>query len=109
VQVIGQKGRRALVTRSPVRERCGMTHRQPDRRKYLLLDVLVGGLIGTLVGAIVSVNIVIYSGVERGYQATPPEVFSYSPLVGVLAVLALIAGPVAGVLVARRRRRNRAH
>lgn len=83
-----------------------MSHRQPEQPRHLLFDVLVGGLIGTVVGAIVSVNIVIYSGVERGYQATPSEVFAYSPLVGILAVLALLAGPVVGVLAARRRRRN---
>lgn len=84
-----------------------MGHRQADQRKHLWFDVLAGGLVGMVVGAIVSVNIVIYSGVEDGYQATPSEVFSHSPVFGVLAVLALIAGPVAGVLVARRQRRNR--
>ena len=84
-----------------------MSHRQADQRKHVWVDVLVGGLIGAIVGAIVSVNIVIYSGVERGYQASPSEVFSHSPLVGMLSVLTFSAGPVAGILVARRQRRNR--
>lgn len=84
-----------------------MSHRQPDRREHLLSDFVVGGLLGLIVGAIVSVNIVIYSGVDRGYQATPSEVFAHSPLVGMLAVLALVAGPVAGVFVTRGGRRRR--
>lgn len=86
-----------------------MSHRQPHRRRRLLLDLVVGGLIGAVVGAIVAVNIVIYSGVERGYETPLPEVFASSPITGMLAVLALIAGPIAGMLVARRRRSKRRH
>lgn len=67
---------------------------------------MVGIAIGGLVGAIVAVNIVIYAGIERGYEASIPDVFRQNALVGVLTVATLIAGPVVGVLVMRRRRRR---
>lgn len=69
-----------------------------------VVDVLVGGLLGGAVGAIVSVNVVITSGVERGYESGPAEVFGHSTVAGLVAVAALIAGPILGVVVARRRR-----
>jgi formate-dependent nitrite reductase membrane component NrfD len=75
-------------------------------RRQWLVDGLVGIAIGGLVGAIVAVNIVIYAGIEQGYEASIPDVFRQNALVGVLTVGTLIAGPVVGVLVMRRRRRR---
>lgn len=77
------------------------THRARD----LLFDVLIGGLIGGLVGAVVAVNFVLLAGVEQGYEASLGEVFEHSIVAGVATLAILVAGPLAGVLAARRRRR----
>ena len=68
----------------------------------------MGGLGGGIVGAIVTVNFVIYLGVEGGYEASIADVFAKSTVAGVVSVVILVAGPVGGVVVARRRRRRRA-
>lgn len=80
--------------------------RGPTLRQWLV-DITVGGVIGGIVGGIAAVNVVIYSGVDRGYQASITEVFEYSPLVGIATLLILVAGPMLGVVVARRVRRQR--
>jgi hypothetical protein len=76
-----------------------------SRRRGWLVDILLGGVIGGVVGAIVAVNVVIYSGIDRGYEATIPEVFRQNMLVGILTVAILVGAPVLGVAVARRVRR----
>ena len=58
-------------------------------------------------GAIVAVNLVIYSGIEDGYEASLPEVFSENLFVGLATVGVLCAGPIVGVIVARRQRSKR--
>jgi hypothetical protein len=83
------------------------TGNRPDVRKGWLTDVLIGGISGGLVGAVAAVNVVIYAGIERGYEATIPEVFRESALVGSVVVAILLAGPLVGVWIARRRRRQR--
>lgn len=72
-----------------------------------VVDVLLGVVIGGIVGAIVAVNVVIFSGIDSGYESSLADVFSYNPFVGVLVVAVLVAGPIVGVVVARRLRRNR--
>lgn len=72
-----------------------------DHTRQRLADLLVGGLVGGLIGAIVAVNVVIYSGIEQGYQASLPEVFRYNLAIGVVVVVILIAGPVLGAVAAR--------
>ena len=72
-----------------------------------LSDLVVGGLIGGLVGVIATVNFVIYTGIEQGYEASLVEVFQYSPIAGIVTVMILLAGPVLGVRTARRLRRKR--
>jgi hypothetical protein len=67
-------------------------------------DLLLGGLVGGLIGAIVAVNVVIFSGIEQGYQASLPEVFRYNLAIGLLVVAMLVAGPVLGAIAARRLR-----
>ena len=76
--------------------------------KGRLLDVVVGGLIGGLVGAVLAINFVIYAGIQQGYEASLVEVFQHSLIAGIVTVMILIAGPVLGVLTARRLRRKRA-
>lgn len=73
--------------------------------KGLVIDVLAGGLIGGLVGAVVAVNFVLVVGVEEGYEASLGEVFQHSIIAGAVTLAVLAAGPVLGVLAARRRRR----
>jgi hypothetical protein len=58
-----------------------------------LSDLVVGGLIGGLVGVIATVNFVIYTGIEQGYEASLVEVFQYSPVAGIVTVMILLAGP----------------
>ncbi len=72
------------------------------RRLITVLVTIAGVVIGLVVGAIVAVNIVIYSGIDRGYEASPSEVFSQNPVVGILALAALVAGPVTGAYLTRR-------
>lgn len=76
-------------------------------RRGWLVDVLLGGIVGGLVGAVVAVNVVIYSGIEGGYEATIPEVFRQSALVGVITMTVLVAGPIVGVIAAREMRKRR--
>lgn len=76
-------------------------------RRAWLVDLLLGGIVGGLVGAVVAVNVVIYTGIEPGYEATIPEVFEQSTLVGFIAVTVLVASPILGVVAARAMRRRR--
>lgn len=77
------------------------------RTRGWLIDGVVGGVAGGVVGAVAAVNIVIFTGIDGGYEASLPEVFRQSPAVGVVTVLVLLAGPVFGVLGMRRLRRKR--
>lgn len=72
-----------------------------------LIDILVGGVVGAIVGAIVAVNFVILTGVDQGYQASLGDVFDQSVVAGVVTLIILIAGPVLGVVIARRQRHRR--
>ena len=67
----------------------------------------VGALSGAVVGGIVAVNVMIYSGVARGYEAGLGEVFEHSVLAGIAVVGALVAGPFVGLLTTRWIRRSR--
>jgi hypothetical protein len=70
-------------------------------------DIVVGGIVGGVAGAIAAVNFVIYAGIDRGYEASIPDVFRENAVVGVITVAVLVAGPVVGVWIARRLRRRR--
>lgn len=67
-----------------------------------MMRSLVGFVVGALTGAIVAVNVVIFSGMDQGYETSLPDVFRQSPVVGVVVVAVLVAGPVVGVVLARR-------
>lgn len=73
-----------------------------------LRDLLIGVVTGGIVGAIVAVNFVIFSGMERGYESTIPEIFRQSVVAGIVTVGLLLAGPIVGVWLMRRRRQRRA-
>lgn len=68
-----------------------------------------GGLVGLLVGWILAVNIVIFSGVDQGYEVTLPELFSDNPAIGTLAVVAVVAGLLGGGLTGLRLHRSGRH
>ena len=73
-----------------------------------MIDIIVGGIFGGIVGAIAAVNVVIYSGIDDGYEATLGEVFDQYPIVGVIAVGLILLGPAVGIAVARYLRDRRA-
>lgn len=75
--------------------------------KAWLFDLAVGGTTGVLVAVVIAVNFVIFIGVERGYESSIGEVFEHSLLAGITTLAILMAGPILGVLVARRRRVGR--
>lgn len=78
------------------------------RSRGWVVDLVVGGLVGGILGAIVAVNVVIFSGIERGYESGFSEIFDYHWLLGIVTVMVLAAGPVLGVMFARRWRKIRA-
>lgn len=82
---------------------------RPWHRGDWLIDVAAGILIGGIVGGILAVNLVIYYGLERGYESSFAEIFEASVVLGTIVVGILLAFPVLGVVVARRQRtRSRA-
>jgi len=72
--------------------------------KTWFADFVLGVLVGGIIGSIVAVNVVIFAGIEGGYEAGIGDVFSENAVVGIVTVGVLIAGPVVGVVLARRRR-----
>lgn len=79
---------------------------KPNNRRRMI-DTITGVIGGGIVGAIVAVNIVIYAGPDDGYESSIDDVFRHNVLIGVVTVAALIAGPILGVVVARRLRTRR--
>lgn len=79
---------------------------RPNLRS-VLTDVALGGVAGGIVGAIVAVNVVIFAGVESGYEANLGEVFAHSTALGIAVLAIFAAGPVLGVVAARRIRARR--
>lgn len=71
------------------------------------VDLVVGGLAGLVIAWIVAVNLVIYLGVEGGYQAGPGDVFGHSVVLGIVVIGLVAAGLVLGVMYMRRQRQQR--
>ena len=78
----------------------------PSNTVRRVAETVIGAILGLAVGAIIAINLIITAGVERGYEASLSEVFEKNALVAVAAVAILVAGPVVGVIVARRIRRR---
>ncbi|HEU4320315.1 MAG TPA: hypothetical protein VFS66_09560 [Acidimicrobiia bacterium] len=76
-------------------------------RSGWLVDVLVGGVAGALVAVVAALNLMILLGPTTGYETSLGELFAHNPLAGVLVVTVLLAGPILGVVLARRFRRTR--
>ena len=74
----------------------------PSNTVRRVAETVIGAILGLVVGAIIAINLIITAGVERGYEASLIEVFEENALIAVAAVAIPVAGPVAGVIVARR-------
>ncbi len=72
-----------------------------------VIDLLVGGFAGLVIGWVAALNLVIYSGTERGYETSLATIFDQEPVVGLAAVTVLVTGPMVGVAIARRTRSRR--
>ena len=70
-------------------------------RRRVWVRYIVGGVGGAVVGGVAALNVMIYSGVEGGYEAGLGALFEHNPLAGSAAVALLVAGPLLGVLTAR--------
>lgn len=70
-------------------------------------DGFVGVILGGVISAIVAVNVVIYAGIEDGYEASIGDVFDESLVIGLVTVAILVGGPILGVYLMRRRRHRR--
>lgn len=79
----------------------------PRRLGGWIVDALVGGIGGAVIGSIIAVNVIIFMGTDRGYEASLVDVFRHSAVAGVLTVAILAGSPVIGVVAARRVRRSR--
>ena len=64
-------------------------------------------VVGALIGAIVAVNVVIFSGTDRGYETTIPELFRENVFLGIVTVAILAAGPIVGAIYGRNDWRRR--
>jgi len=73
-----------------------------------ILDLVFGGIGGGVVGVVAAVNVVIYAGIEDGYEATIGEVFSQNSAIGVVVVAIVLLGPALGIVLARFVRKRRA-
>jgi hypothetical protein len=73
-------------------------------RRDWVLDLLVGAMGGGVVGAIAALNLIIFTGMSEGYETPLPQVFRENFVVGLAVVVLLVAGPVIGVWLMRRRR-----
>jgi hypothetical protein len=74
-------------------------------RRQNILDLVLGIALGGLLGAIVAVNLIITVGI--GYDVSLAQVFRENLLVGIVTTLILISGPIAGIALMRRLRRQR--
>lgn len=95
----GQTGPSPLV----VGTRIHQAGRMRTGHRARAVAVVVGGLVGAIAGAIAAVNLVIFAGVESGYESSPADVYRHSTLLGIAVTIVLLAGPILGVLAARRR------
>ncbi len=81
-------------------------HETSPKPRLLGVSVL-GAVVGAIIGAIVAVNIAIYLGPDQGYESSIGDLFEANAIVGVLTILALVGGPVVGIVVARRAAQKR--
>jgi hypothetical protein len=74
-------------------------------KRERIIDLALGIVGGAVVGAIVAVNLIITVGI--GYDVSLPEVYQANLLVGIITTVILVAGPILGVALMRKLRRDR--
>ena len=84
-----------------------LTHIEVPSALPQIMGSLRIGVTLAVVGAIVAVNFVICVGIKDGYEASISDVFRQNMFAGIVTVVVLVAGPVFGIVVARRLRRKR--
>ncbi len=72
------------------------------QRVFGLVTTFVGIVIGAAAGGVIAVNLVIFSGIDSGYESSIVDVFTYNRVVGLIVVCVLVAGPIVGGLLAWR-------
>lgn len=85
----------------------GKRHAPSPSAKGWMIDLLMGGLGGGLAGAIVAVNIVIFSGIDDGYESSFGDVMDFNRFLGLTVLAVLLAAPISAISILRRLRRNR--
>jgi hypothetical protein len=73
-------------------------------KRERIIDLALGFVGGAVVGAIVAVNLIITVGI--GYDVSLAEVYRENLLVGIITTGILVAGPVLGVALMKKRRRE---
>ncbi len=66
------------------------------RRVFVLVTIFVGIVVGAAVGGVIAVNLVIFSGIDSGYESSIGDVFAYNAVVGLIVMVVLVAGPIVG-------------
>ena len=75
--------------------------------RHWLVDAGIGAFAGGIIGLILAVNVVIYAGPDQGYESSINDVFEHSIITGLAAIALVIAGPIVGIVIARRLRNQR--
>lgn len=70
------------------------------------IALLIGAALGAVIGAIIAVNLLIFSGIEGGYEASLSDAFDQRPWVAITIVVVLTAAPAVGAVAALRLRRR---
>lgn len=71
-----------------------------------ILALATGGIVGALIGAVAAANVAIYFGPDEGYESSLGDLYDHSPVLAVVVVAVLVAGPINGVVVAGRVRKR---
>ena len=102
VRTFGLRGEKSLGVQGTVCKAGVVTRSSPRPGQRV-----AGTILGLIVGAVLSLNLIIFLGTERGYEASLSEVYAENPAVAIAAVVLLALGPVVGFLLAGRIFRNR--
>jgi hypothetical protein len=68
-----------------------------------MVGLVIGGLVGTVVGGILALNLIIFAGTDRGYEAGIGELLAERPLVAAIALAILAVSPIVGIVLAKNR------
>lgn len=80
--------------------------RGSSRTPHRSCSFLLGAVIGGIVGAVLAVNILIFAGVEGGYEASLSDALDQRPVAAITALVVLVLSPLVGAFVAVERTRS---